>query len=181
MYQTSLRNSYGQLPVSFRVSIQYDQLIMFDNFYEYINEIYGNLKLKLRVSPDALVWCCVDPQYSLLHGVTSSFLETVNLTVGSSGNTKQIPCDVPILKHCSDNFTIKSVNDVYTKRFIQLNSYGRACKNVLAGGNGEVEESTNNLVLFVLMVSLLLYLHVQIGKLQELKQLLQGIILMKQY
>jgi hypothetical protein len=72
---------------------------MFENFYENINEIYGNLKLKLRVTPDALIWCCVNPQYSLLHGVISSFLETVNLTLGTT-DTKTIPCEVPILKQC---------------------------------------------------------------------------------
>jgi hypothetical protein len=55
MFQASLRNAYGQLPVFFRVTIQYDQLIMFENFYEYINEIYENLKLKLRIIPDVLV------------------------------------------------------------------------------------------------------------------------------
>jgi hypothetical protein len=119
---------------------------MFEYFYEYINDIYGNLKLKLRVSRDALVWCCVDPLYSLLHGFTTSFLESVSITVGSNGNTKQMICDVPILKQCADNFSIKSVNDVYTKKFTQLNSYGRACNNILAGGNGEIEKLTNNLV-----------------------------------
>jgi hypothetical protein len=119
---------------------------MFVNFYKYLNEIYGNLKLKLRVSPDALIRCCVDPQYSLLYGVTTSYLETVDLTVGSNGNTKTICGEVPILKQCADNLTIKSVDDVYTKRFTQLNSYGRVCNNVLAAGDEAIPTITNNLV-----------------------------------
>jgi hypothetical protein len=87
MYLTTLNNVAGQLKVAFRVTIQYDQLIMFENFYEYINTIYGNLKLKVRVTPHTLIWCCVDSQYSLLHGVTTSNLERVPINVGPNGNT----------------------------------------------------------------------------------------------
>jgi hypothetical protein len=68
--------------------------------------------------------------------VTLSFLETVSIVVGPTGNTKTVACEVPIFKQCGDNITIKSVNDVLTKRFTQLNSYGRACNNVLPVGNG---------------------------------------------
>jgi hypothetical protein len=50
MHQNSLKNLTGHLPIAFRVTIQYDQLIMFENFYEFINTIYVNVKLKLRVS-----------------------------------------------------------------------------------------------------------------------------------
>jgi hypothetical protein len=132
----------------FRVSIQYDQLIMFENFYEYINDKYENLKLTLRITPVVLVWCCVDPRYSLLHDVTTSFLETVNIVVGINENTKSVALEVPILKQCADNISIKSVNNVYTKRFTQLNSYGRTCTNVIPGGNSTVEILTNNLVGF---------------------------------
>jgi hypothetical protein len=147
MYIASARNPYGQLPVAFRVTIQYDQLIMFKNYYEYINEIYGNLNLKLRISPDALVWRCIDPQYSLLYMVTS-FLEHIPVVVGTSGNTntKTIPYKVRILKECVDNHTIKSVNEVYTKRFTQLTSYERACNNVLTVSNGEVTLISNNII-----------------------------------
>jgi hypothetical protein len=121
---------------------------MFENFYKYIKEIYGNFKLKLRISPDALVWCYVYPQYSLLHGVRTSFLETVPITIGSCGDTKTVAYEVPILKRCADNLTIKSVNNVYTKRITQLNSYGRACNNVISAGSKTVTTLTNNLVGF---------------------------------
>jgi hypothetical protein len=144
MYQSSLKNLTGHLPAAFRVTIQYYQLIMFENFYEYINTIYGNLKLKIRVSPHALIWCCVDPQYSLFHGVTTSNLERVPVNVGAPGNTVEVGCEVPILKQCGDNLSIKSVHDVYTKPFTQLNSYGRACNIMLAGGESLIPELTNN-------------------------------------
>jgi hypothetical protein len=35
---------------------------------------------------------------------------------------------------------------VYTKRFTQLNSYGRACNNVIAAGTKTTPTLTNNLV-----------------------------------
>jgi hypothetical protein len=118
------------------------------NFYEFINTIYGTVKLKLRVSPHALIWYCVDPQYSLLHGVTTSNLERLRINVGPSNNTVEVGCEVPILKQCADNLSKKSVHDVYTKIFTQLNSYGNTCNNILAGGESEVTELTNNLVKF---------------------------------
>jgi hypothetical protein len=92
------------------------------------------------------VYCCVDTQYSLLYGITTSFLETVNIVVGPSGNTKTIVCEVQILKQCVDYLTIKSVNDVYIKRFTQLNSYGRPYNIVITTGNPEVPALTNNLI-----------------------------------
>jgi hypothetical protein len=110
--------------------------------------IYGNLKIKLRVSPEALIWCCVDTQYSLLHGVTTSNLGRVPVNVGPSGSTVEVVYELPILKQCTDNLCIKSVHDVYTKRFTQLNAYGRACNNVLAGGASEIPELTNSIVKF---------------------------------
>jgi hypothetical protein len=106
------------------------------------------MKRAIKITPDALIWCCVDPQYSLLHGVTTSNLERVLVNVGPTGNTVEVGCEVPILKQCADNLTIKSVHDVYTKRFTQLNSYGRACNNVLAGGEEEIPELTNSIVKF---------------------------------
>jgi uncharacterized protein (DUF1330 family) len=90
----------------------------------------------------------VDPQYSLLHGVTTSHLERVVVNVGAPGSTVEVGCEVPILKHCADNLSIKSVHDVYTKRFTQLGSYGRACNNVLAGGEDEIPELANNIIKF---------------------------------
>jgi hypothetical protein len=54
MHLSSISNVPGHLKVAFRVTIQYGQLIMFENFYEYINTIYGNLKIKIRVSPTHL-------------------------------------------------------------------------------------------------------------------------------
>jgi hypothetical protein len=68
--------------VSFPVTVAYDNLIFFENFYEYINSIYGDLELNVKVSPNALVWCYVDPKYSLAHGVETSKLEPVYVEIG---------------------------------------------------------------------------------------------------
>jgi hypothetical protein len=39
VYMASLENTAGQLTVAFGVTIRYDQLIIFENFYEFINLI----------------------------------------------------------------------------------------------------------------------------------------------
>jgi hypothetical protein len=48
--------------VSFPVTSTYDNLVCFENFYEYMNFIFGDLKLNVKVSPAALVWCCENPK-----------------------------------------------------------------------------------------------------------------------
>jgi hypothetical protein len=141
----SIKNAVGQLAFAIRVSIKYDQLIMFENFYEYINAIWRNLKLKLRGTPDILILCCVDPQYSLLHYVETSLLENVPLSFNPTGNTRVETGEVQILKQRADNLSIKSINDVYTKRFIQIKSYEKSCSNTLAADNSAVDVLTNNL------------------------------------
>jgi hypothetical protein len=83
-----------------------------------------------------------------LHGVTTSNLERVLINIGLSGNTTEVGYEVPILKHCADNLSIKSIHDVYTKRFTQLGSYGRGCNNVLTTGESDVPALRNNLVGF---------------------------------
>jgi hypothetical protein len=55
--------------VSFPVTVAYNNLVFFENFYEYMNFVFGELELNVKVFPAALVWWCVDPKYSLLHGV----------------------------------------------------------------------------------------------------------------
>jgi hypothetical protein len=68
------------------VTIAYDNLVYFENFYEYMNFIYGDLQLNVKVLQAALVWCCVDPKYSLAHGVEMSKLEPVIVPIGRNGS-----------------------------------------------------------------------------------------------
>jgi hypothetical protein len=75
--------------VSFPVTVAYDNLVFFENFYEYMNFIYGELELKVKVSPNALVWCCVD--------------------IGPANGPK-VKTDIStiLLDQCANNISIKS-------------------------------------------------------------------------
>jgi hypothetical protein len=68
------------------VNINFDDLILFENMYEYPSSILGKLELKLKVSPDALVWCCVDPKKSLLYGVEALPLRESSIPIGKRTN-----------------------------------------------------------------------------------------------
>jgi hypothetical protein len=70
-------SSHQTVTVSFPMMVAYDNLVFFENFYGNMNFIYGELELNAKVSPNVLVWCCVDPKYSLVHGVETSKLEPV--------------------------------------------------------------------------------------------------------
>jgi hypothetical protein len=51
--------------VNFPVIIGFDDLLPFQNFGDFPSCVLGDFKLILRVSPDALVWCSVDPYQSI--------------------------------------------------------------------------------------------------------------------
>jgi hypothetical protein len=116
MYQALKKYQPEYITVAFRITIKYYQLIMFENFYEFINSIHRNLKVKLRIVPDGLVLCCADPQYSLLCGVITSNLERVAINLGPSGITQEVGCEcrslnsVQIISVLSP-FTMYTLND----------------------------------------------------------------------
>jgi hypothetical protein len=125
------------------VTVAYDNLVFFENFYEYMNYIYGDLELNVKVSPNALVWCCVDPKYSLAHGVETSKFEPVIVEIGLANGTK-VETDIStiLLDQCGKNISIKSETDVYTKRFTQVNSWGRALTNVVVSSQNPLNTTT---------------------------------------
>ncbi|KAA6395205.1 MAG: hypothetical protein EZS28_009267 [Streblomastix strix] len=49
------------MPVSFTVSLPLDDLLIFSAFSEYLNSLFGDLKIKFKINPNALVFCQVDP------------------------------------------------------------------------------------------------------------------------
>jgi hypothetical protein len=121
--------------------------VFFENFYEYYNYILGELELNIKISPAALVWCCVVPKYSLANGVEPSTLEPVMLNIGPSGAKVNTGISAMLLKQCADNIIIKSNADVYTKRYTQLNSFGRAVTNYLVSSPETI--NTNSIGNFV--------------------------------
>jgi hypothetical protein len=101
----------------------------------------------VKVSPAALVWCCVDPKYSLANGVETSTLEPVKLNIGPSGSEVETDVSATMLKQCADHIGLKSIADVYTKRFTQIGSWGRAVTNFLVSSPETINTSTlGNLV-----------------------------------
>jgi hypothetical protein len=80
--------SYWELYVQkikfeFDGKINFDDLIVFENMYEYSSSILGKLESKLKVSPDILVWYCADPKESLLHGVEALPLRESSVPIGT--------------------------------------------------------------------------------------------------
>jgi hypothetical protein len=43
----------------------FDDLLPFQNFSDFPSCVLGDFKLYIRVSPDAFVWCSVNPQESI--------------------------------------------------------------------------------------------------------------------
>jgi hypothetical protein len=127
--------------VSFPVTIAYDNLVYFENFYEYMNFIYNDLQLNVKVSPDALEWCCVEPKYSLAHGVETSKLPVL-VDIGTGINKVTTDISTILLDQCAKNISIKSEADVYSKRFTQVHSWGRALTNVVVSSPNPLNTTT---------------------------------------
>jgi hypothetical protein len=61
---TTFRN-IPLLHVTFPVIIGFDDLFPFQNFGDFPSCVLGDFKLYIRVSPDVLVWCSVNPVESI--------------------------------------------------------------------------------------------------------------------
>ncbi|KAA6375745.1 MAG: hypothetical protein EZS28_028727 [Streblomastix strix] len=53
------------MPVKFTASIPLDDLLIFSAFSEYPNRLFGDLKIKFKINPNAFVCCQVDPVMSM--------------------------------------------------------------------------------------------------------------------
>ncbi|KAA6393095.1 MAG: hypothetical protein EZS28_011381 [Streblomastix strix] len=53
------------MPVGFTVSIPLDDLLIFSAFSEHPNSLFGDLKMKFKINPNAFVFCQVDPVLSM--------------------------------------------------------------------------------------------------------------------
>ena len=64
IYQASLAGD-NSLHITFPVIIGFDDLLPFQNFGDFPSCVLGEFKIYIRVSPDALVWCSVNPVESI--------------------------------------------------------------------------------------------------------------------
>jgi hypothetical protein len=51
------------LDFQFTLTIGFDDILPFQAFTLYPNRALGDLSLVVRLSPNALVWCSVDPEF----------------------------------------------------------------------------------------------------------------------
>jgi hypothetical protein len=64
IYEESLSGE-NVLHITFLVIIGFNDLLSFQNFRDFPFCVFGEFKLYIRVSPDALAWCSVSPQESI--------------------------------------------------------------------------------------------------------------------
>ncbi|KAA6358302.1 MAG: hypothetical protein EZS28_046171 [Streblomastix strix] len=95
------------MQVSFKVSIHLDDLLIFSAFSEYPNSLFDGLKIKLKINPNAFVFCKVDPVISL-----AKFYKICKDEFLSSGQDK--------LKDIDIFFRNWSLTFQYTNMFTQV-------------------------------------------------------------
>jgi hypothetical protein len=116
LYQAQLQGT-NSIHVNFPVIIGFDDLLPFQNFSDFPSCVLGDFKLIIRVSPDALVWCTVDPWPSI-----KQLVEIYPFTEDGNKN---------IFNYNQFANLIDSSNQQsnYDHRFTQANSWGRAATN----------------------------------------------------
>ncbi|KAA6361475.1 MAG: hypothetical protein EZS28_042998 [Streblomastix strix] len=95
------------MPVRFRISVHLDDLLIFSAFTDYPNGMFGDLKIKFKINPNAFVFAQVNPTVSLVKYYTMNKDELF-----SSGQQKLMDFDL--------FFHNWSLSFQYTKQFIQL-------------------------------------------------------------
>jgi hypothetical protein len=103
-------------------------MLPFQNFGDFPACVLGDLKLIIRVSPDALVWCSVDPAESV-----KQMAETYPFTADPTARIYDY-------KKAATLLGCRNIDHNYDHRFTQVNTYGRAASNVavdniVAGGS----------------------------------------------
>ncbi|KAA6357065.1 MAG: hypothetical protein EZS28_047408, partial [Streblomastix strix] len=97
------------MPVNFTVSIPLDDLLIFSAFSEYPNSLFGDLKSKFKINPNAFIFCQVDPVISL-----AKFYTICKDEIMSSGQDK--------LKDIDLFFRNWSLTFQYTNMYTQIGS-----------------------------------------------------------
>jgi hypothetical protein len=102
------------------VIIGFDDLFPFQNFGDFPSYILGNFKLYIPVSPDALVWCSVNPAESIKQ-IAEVYPFTEN-TDHKIFNYKQFANVISSARQQNN----------YDHRFTQVNSFCRAATNCVS-------------------------------------------------
>ncbi|KAA6374934.1 MAG: hypothetical protein EZS28_029540 [Streblomastix strix] len=94
-------------PIRFRLSIPLDDILIFSGFTDYSNSLFGDLKIKFKINPNAFVFAQVNPIISMAKYDTMSKTDLM-----ASGPDK--------LKNIDLFFRNWSLGYQYTKQFTQM-------------------------------------------------------------
>ncbi|KAA6382885.1 MAG: hypothetical protein EZS28_021589 [Streblomastix strix] len=95
------------IPIRFRVSIPPDDHLIFSAFTDYLNGLFGDLKIKFKINPHAFAFCQVNPIISMAKYYTMNKDELL-------GSSQQKLMDIDLMiRNWSLTFQ-------YTKQFTQL-------------------------------------------------------------
>ncbi|KAA6390885.1 MAG: hypothetical protein EZS28_013587 [Streblomastix strix] len=95
------------MPIRFRLSIPLDDILVFSGFTDYLNSLFGDLKTKFKINPNAFVFTQVNPIISMAKYYTMNKTDLV-----ASGPDK--------LKSIDLLFRNWSLGYQYTKQFTQM-------------------------------------------------------------
>ncbi|KAA6391916.1 MAG: hypothetical protein EZS28_012557 [Streblomastix strix] len=95
------------MPIRFRLSIPLDVIIVFSGFTDYLNLLFGDLKIKFKINPNAFVFAQVNPINSMAKYYTMNKTDLM-----ASGPDK--------LKNIDLLFRNWSLGYRYTKQFTQM-------------------------------------------------------------
>jgi hypothetical protein len=118
LYQQKLQGA-DLIRVSFPVIIGFDDILPFQNFSDFPSCVLGDFKLIIHTSPDALVWCTVDPAKSI-----NQMCEIFPFTANADGWHLDFKRVANIIEKNNQQMN-------YDHRFIQVNSPGRAATNLI--------------------------------------------------
>ncbi|KAA6402987.1 MAG: hypothetical protein EZS28_001492 [Streblomastix strix] len=95
------------MPIRFRLSIPLDDILIFSGFTDYPNSLFGDLKIKFKINPNAFVFAQVNPIIS-----TAKYYTMNKTDLMASGPDK--------LKNIDLLFRNWSLGYQYTKQFTQM-------------------------------------------------------------
>ncbi|KAA6396884.1 MAG: hypothetical protein EZS28_007594 [Streblomastix strix] len=113
------------MPARFRISVPLDDIFIFSAFTDFPNGMFGDLKIKFKINPNAFIFALVNPTVSLAKFYTMNKDELL-----SSGQQKLMDIDL--------FFRNWSLTFYYTKQFMQLGCTADLITNI------KTEEQTQN-------------------------------------
>jgi hypothetical protein len=137
-------DAHGHFDVRFSLQVGFDDLLIFQAFELFPSCALGELELVIMCSPDALVWCSVDPKVSI-----PEYLECGNLNpydVGQDsmeaqlndlhrdkpqeGNDGKYSTFISTIYNAGNSITPITSDTYYDRRFIQAYQEGRCATNI---------------------------------------------------